>query len=179
MCALLSDVTAISRQGRLLLYVYVKWRKSQQKRCFNTYYTFFLVMWSRQKLKLTISTHNTGKMSTQTDNPNENSIATRSSSAILDCLPPASNPITSPIRISTLNTVIFTASRDQDLSNEVPGILSECFYHLACLCYNLYGISALVSRWSPVFIRRIIYKLLNVCPFDYTAFVVSGKERIL
>ena len=23
--------------------------------------------------------------------------------------------------------------------------------------------------------RRIIYKFLNVCPFDYTAVVVSGK----
>ena len=84
-------------------------------------------MWSRQKLKLTISTHNTGKMSTQKDNPNEKSIATRSSSAILDCLPPASNPITRPIRISTPNTVIFTASCDQDLSNDVPGILSEAW----------------------------------------------------
>ena len=29
-------------------------------------------MWSRQKLELTISTHNTGKLSTQKDNPNEN-----------------------------------------------------------------------------------------------------------
>ena len=64
-------------------------------------------------------------MSTKKDNLNEKSIATRSSSAILDCLPAASNPITRPIRISTPNTVIFTASRDQDLSNEVPGILSE------------------------------------------------------
>ena len=29
--------------------------------------------------------------------------------------------------------------------------------------------------WSSVSIRRIIYKFLNVCPFDYTAVVVSGK----
>ena len=28
---------------------------------------------------------------------------------------------------------------------------------------------------SSVSIRRIIYKFLNVCPFDYTAFAVSGK----
>ena len=49
-----------------------------------------------------------------------------------------------------------------------------CFYHLTCLCYNLYGLSALVGCWSLAFIRRIIYKFLNVCPFDYTAFVVSG-----
>ena len=25
------------------------------------------------------------------------------------------------------------------------------------------------------YIRRIIYKFLNVCPFDYTAVAVSGK----
>ena len=29
-----------------------------------------------------------------------------------------------------------------------------------------------------VFIRRIIYKFLNVCPFDYTIFAVSGKIGI-
>ena len=29
-----------------------------------------------------------------------------------------------------------------------------------------------------VFIRRIIYKFLNVCPFDYTAFAVSRKFGI-
>ena len=40
-------------------------------------------------------------------------------------------------------------------------------------------LSSLVGCWSPVSdsIRRIIYNLLNVCPFDYTAFVVSGKVR--
>ena len=33
----------------------------------------------------------------------------------------------------------------------------------------------LVGCWSSVYIRRIIYKFLNVCPFDYTAVAVSGK----
>ena len=33
-------------------------------------------------------------------------------------------------------------------------------------------------RWSSAFIRRIIYKFLNVCPFDYTAFAVSGMVGI-
>ena len=28
---------------------------------------------------------------------------------------------------------------------------------------------------SSVSIRRIIYKFLNVCPFDYTAVALSGK----
>ena len=40
---------------------------------------------------------------------------------------------------------------------------------------HFYDLSALVCCWSSVSrsIRRIIYKFLNVCPFDYTA--VSGK----
>ena len=37
---------------------------------------------------------------------------------------------------------------------------------------------ALVGCWSSAFIRRIIYKFLNVRPFDYTAFAVSGKVGI-
>ena len=57
-------------------------------------------------------------------------------------------------------------------------ILIYCFYHLTCLCNNFYGLSALVGCWSSAFIRRIIYKFLNVCPFDYTAFAVSGKVGI-
>ena len=34
------------------------------------------------------------------------------------------------------------------------------FYQLTCLCYNLYGISALVGCWLLVYIRRIIHKFL-------------------
>ena len=40
---------------------------------------------------------------------------------------------------------------------------------------HFYDLSALVGCWSSVSIRRIIYKFLNVCPFDYTAVAVSGK----
>ena len=40
---------------------------------------------------------------------------------------------------------------------------------------HFYDLSALVGCWSTVSIRRIIYKFLNVCPFDYTAVAVSGK----
>ena len=29
--------------------------------------------------------------------------------------------------------------------------------------------------WSSFFLMRIIYTFLNVCPFNYTAFAVSGK----
>ena len=45
---------------------------------------------------------------------------------------------------------------------------------------HFYDLSGLVGCWSSVSIRRIIYKFLNVCPFDYTAVAVSGKvERSL
>ena len=57
-------------------------------------------------------------------------------------------------------------------------IFDFLFYHLTCLCNNLYGLSTLVGCWSSTFIRRIIYTFLNVCPFEYTAFVVSGKVGI-
>ena len=40
---------------------------------------------------------------------------------------------------------------------------------------HFYDLSALVGCWPLVSIRRIIYKFLNVCPFDYTAVAVSGK----
>ena len=52
------------------------------------------------------------------------------------------------------------------------------FYHLTCLCNTFYGLSALVSCWSSAFVRRVIFKFLNVCPFDFTAFVVSKKVGI-
>ena len=38
-----------------------------------------------------------------------------------------------------------------------------------------YILSVLDVCWSPVSVRMLIYNVLNVCPFDYTAFVVSGK----
>ena len=57
-------------------------------------------------------------------------------------------------------------------------IFDILFFHLTCLCNNFNGPSALVGYWSSAFIRRTIYKFLNVCPFDYTAFVVSGKVWI-
>ena len=39
-------------------------------------------------------------------------------------------------------------------------------------------LSTSVGCWSSAFTRRIIYNFLNVCPFDYTAFAVSGKVGI-
>ena len=57
-------------------------------------------------------------------------------------------------------------------------IIDILFYHLTCLCNNSYGLSALFGCWSSAFLRRIIYKFLNVCPFDYTAFAISGNVGI-
>ena len=44
--------------------------------------------------------------------------------------------------------------------------------------FHFYYLSAWVRCVSLVSIRRIIYKLLNVRPFDFTAFVVNGKVGI-
>ena len=47
------------------------------------------------------------------------------------------------------------------------------FYITIYVCVpHFYDLSALVGCWSSVSIRRIIYKCLNVCPFDYM--VVCG-----
>ena len=48
-------------------------------------------------------------------------------------------------------------------------------YHLCFTCIDFYDLSAWGGCWFVVYIRRFIYKFLNVCPFDYTAVVVSGK----
>ena len=39
-----------------------------------------------------------------------------------------------------------------------------------------YDLSAWSGCWFDVYIRRFIYKFLNVCPFDYTA--VAGSEKV-
>ena len=48
-------------------------------------------------------------------------------------------------------------------------------YHLCFTCNDFYDLSAWGGCWFVVYIRRFIYKFLNVCPFDYTAVAVSGK----
>ena len=42
-------------------------------------------------------------------------------------------------------------------------------------CNDFYNLSAWGGCWFVVYIRRFIYKFLNVCTFDYTAVAVSGK----
>ena len=51
-------------------------------------------------------------------------------------------------------------------------------YYLCCLCIDFYDLSAWCGCWFVVYIRRFIYKFLNVCPFDYTAVAVSGKVSL-
>ena len=48
-------------------------------------------------------------------------------------------------------------------------------YHLFFTCIDFYDLSAWGGCWFVVYIRRFIYKFLNVCPFDYTAVAGSGK----
>ena len=48
-------------------------------------------------------------------------------------------------------------------------------YHLCFTCIDFYDLSAWGGCWFDVYIRRFIYKFLNVCPFDYTAVAGSGK----
>ena len=48
-------------------------------------------------------------------------------------------------------------------------------YHLCFMCIDFYDLSAWGGCWFDVYIRRFIYKFLNVCPFDYTAVAGSGK----
>ena len=42
-------------------------------------------------------------------------------------------------------------------------------------CIDFYDLSAWNGCWFDVYIRRFIYKFLNVCPLDYTAVAGSGK----
>ena len=50
-------------------------------------------------------------------------------------------------------------------------------YYYICLCTTFYGLSALVGCCSSVSTRRIIYKVLNLCPFSHTTVAVSGKVK--
>ena len=48
-------------------------------------------------------------------------------------------------------------------------------YYLCFTCTDFYDLSAWGGCWFVVYIRRFIYKFLNVCPFDYTAVAGSGR----
>ena len=48
-------------------------------------------------------------------------------------------------------------------------------YHRCFTCIDFYDLSALGGCWFVIYIRRFIYKFLNVGHFDYTAIAGSGK----
>ena len=48
-------------------------------------------------------------------------------------------------------------------------------YHLCVTSIDFYDLSAWSGCWFDVYMKRFIYKFLNVCLFDYTAVAGSGK----
>ena len=60
-------------------------------------------------------------------------------------------------------------------------VLIYFWYTIILLYYvcvpHFYDISTLVGCWSSVSIRRVIYKFLNVGPFNYTAVAISWKAE--
>ena len=54
-------------------------------------------------------------------------------------------------------------------------ILRYNIYHLCFTCIDFYDLSPWGGCWFVIYMRRFIYKFLNVCPFDYTAVAGSGK----
>ena len=43
------------------------------------------------------------------------------------------------------------------------------------MCIDFYDLSVWCDCWFVVYVRRFIYKFLNVYPFNYTAVAGSGK----
>ena len=53
--------------------------------------------------------------------------------------------------------------------------LLHYIYHLCCTCIDFYDLSAWGGCWFVVYIRRFIYRFLNVSSFDFTAVAGNGK----
>ena len=89
----------------------------------------------------------------------------------------------SPLIVSRDFFLIWTWARVQTAPsttffNGCPYIFLIYYYISLCMfvcVQHFYDLSGLVGCWSPVSPRRIIFTFLDVCPFDYTAVVVSGK----
>ena len=75
-----------------------------------------------------------------------------------------------------LKLVSRRAGHSLSSSNFTIYILIYNIYHLCCMCIGFYGLSTWGGCWFAVYIMRFIYKLLNVCPFDYTA--VTGSCNV-
>ena len=71
-------------------------------------------------------------------------------------------------------------SRQAEHSLPYPDVNIYIFaiYYLSSMLYvyRFYALSAWGGCWFVVYIRRFIYKFLNVCPFDYTA--VAGSVKV-
>ena len=52
------------------------------------------------------------------------------------------------------------------------------FYLLCCICIEFYDFSTWGGCWFVVYIRRFIYRFLDVCPFDYTAVAGIGLQPL-
>ena len=52
----------------------------------------------------------------------------------------------------------------------------DIIYYLCCMCIDFYDLSAWCGCWFVVYLRRFIYKFLNMCPFDFTA--VAGSRKV-
>ena len=94
-----------------------------------------------------------------------------SSEATASCSP-------SPLIVSRDSFSLWTWARVQTVRS--TAYLNGCpydilLYYYICLWTTFYDLSDVVGCRSSVSIRRTIYKFLNVCPFDYTAVVVSVK----
>ena len=86
----------------------------------------------------------------------------------------------SPLIVSQESYSPWTLPRLQ-LSGVQPAIAYVTWYFDTILITTniwviaFYDLSAWDSCWSFEYIRRFIYKCLNVCPFDCTTFARSGK----
>ena len=87
----------------------------------------------------------------------------------------------SPLIVSRDSFILWTWTHVQTARNAAylygcPYTFLIYYYITTCVCVtHFFYLSALVGCWSSVSIRSTFYKILNVCPFDYTAVAVSGK----
>ena len=80
--------------------------------------------------------------------------------------------------VQTSSEAIEIAITIYSMFNGCPYVFLIHYYITIYVCVpHFYDISTLVGCWSSVSIRRIIYKFVNVCPFDNTAVAISGKVK--
>ena len=88
----------------------------------------------------------------------------------------STKPINGIEAIWRLDVVVLYISTSWIIHNSMSlYIFDILLYYYICLCTTF--LLPLRFGWLlvPGLHRRIIYKFLNVCPFDYTSVAVSGK----